>query len=421
MYRYQSWDLYARSTVITPSDHTIITDRPTELCGISPRESLLLTASLQDLTVLGQINLGSHQVVYEMIHIKSIKKVIFSTLFLLTFTPLMTGGLAETISPRNTTPVSESELLLGTVCRILIYDKAQRATFDAAFERIAEIEQKMSLTIDSSELVRVNAEGFQHPVKVSEDTFSVIEEALAIATLSDGAFDPTVGPLVKAWGIGSDTARIPTDEEISRLLQLVDFSAVDIDRTAATIALRRADMVLDLGGIAKGFAADEVARILRERGVKSAIVNLGGNILTLGRKPDGSLWRIGVQDPESPRGEFVMIVLVEDTAIVTSGPYERFFEQDGVVYHHILDTTTGYPVRNDIGSVSIISDDSFSADALSTAVFSLGLTRGMRLIESLEDVEAVIITDDRTIHLSSGFLQGKIEYELTDDRFTIAP
>lgn len=382
---------------------------------------MTLTALHQDSTVNEQTKIVSHQVVYEMIRIKSIKKVIFSSLFFVTCSIMAAGGFSEAISPRESVPISESELLLGTVCKITIYDKTAKGTFDAAFGRIAEIEQKMSLNIATSELVKVNNESYLNPIRVSDDTFIVVDEALIIAGLSDGAFDPTVGPLVRAWGIGGDAARVPPAEEISRLLSLVDYSAVRLDRAASAITLTERDMIIDLGGIAKGYAADEVAMILRSKGVKSAIINLGGNILTIGRKPDGSPWKIGIQDPESPRGAFVMIVSVEDKAIVTSGPYERFFEQDGTIYHHILDTATGYPVWNSIGSVSILAKDSFSADALSTAVFSMGLTKGMGLVESIEGVEAIIIMKDRSIHLSSGLQSGSIPFELTDDRFTITP
>jgi thiamine biosynthesis lipoprotein len=316
-------------------------------------------------------------------------------------------------------PQSESNLLLGTVCKVSIYDNPSKEAFDAAFYRIGEIDAKMSLHKDSSELEAVNAKAGEGPQTVSLDTYAVIEEALEIAALSGGAFDPTIGPLVEAWDIGGDNPRKPSQEEIDSLLPLVGYRRVALDSEDHSVFLADPGMILDLGGIAKGYAADEVAKVLEEHDVHSGIVNLGGNVLTIGSKPDGSPWKIGIQDPDEERGGYVMVLSLVDQSLVTSGPYERFFVQDGKVYHHILDTKTGYPVDTDFTSVSIITPRSFIADALSTSVFALGLEKGMALIDSMEDVEAVFFTEEKQIILSEGIREGKIPYSVANQEYSV--
>ncbi len=313
---------------------------------------------------------------------------------------------------------SRSQLLLGTSCKVTIYDHPSEEIFDAVFARIDEIEQKMSVNIEESEVSKINASAGIAPVKVSEDTFRVIEKALDIAELSSGAFDPTVGPLVRAWGIGSDHARIPSQQEIDAILPLIDYRDVVLDADERTVFLQQEGMALDLGGIAKGFAADEVALILKENGVKKAIVNLGGNVLTVGSRPDDTGWKIGVQKPDSDRGEYLMVVRLIDQALVTSGPYERFFIQDGTRYHHILDTKTGYPVQTPFTSVSIISDESFIADALSTACYSMTKEEGFKLLSSLDGIYALYIDGDKQVYPSDTF-ESHLEYTMTDNSFII--
>ncbi len=316
-------------------------------------------------------------------------------------------------------PVSQSELLLGTVSRITLYDKQDEDIFKKGFERIQEIEERMDFHTTTSEIARINERGYSEPVKVSADTFLVVERALEMARLSGGAFDPTVGPLVEAWGIGGDNPRRPPQEEIDHLLQLIDYSKVTLNPDELTIGLLKEGMQLDLGGIAKGYAADEVAKVLKESGVNSAIINLGGNVLTVGEKPDGTHWRIGIQNPHTERGGHAMIVNVDEKTVVTSGPYERYAELDGVIYHHILDTQSGYPVESDLLSVTIITEESLYADALSTTLYSLGLKEGLALIDSLDNVEAIFIDTNNTIYLSKGFEEGLYPYSVTDPQFKI--
>lgn len=320
---------------------------------------------------------------------------------------------------RPVEPQAQSFLMLGTVCKITIYDKPTEEAFKAAFARLREIEQKMTLHSASSEIALINHSSGIESVAVSEDTFAVIKKAVEIAQASGGAFDPTIGPLVQAWDIGGDNPRRPSQEEIDALLPLVDYRQVVLNEQDRSVFLKKKGMVLDLGGIAKGYAADQAALVLRSFGVGQAIVNLGGNVLVLGRKPDGNLWRIGVQDPEQDRGAYAVIVQLQDTSLVTSGPYERFLIIEGETYHHILDTKTGYPVDSDFTSASIITHSSLLADALSTSVYALGYEKGMALINSFEGVEAIFFTEDHEILQSDGVKQGLVTFSVTNQAYRI--
>ncbi len=350
-----------------------------------------------------------------MKHNKKSIQFIFIVLIFLT----LVSSCSKTTGKSENTPSSQSRLLLGTSCKITIYDYPTDEAFSQAFKRIEDIEKKMSIHIATSEVSLINKNAGIKPVVVSNDTFPVIKEALIVASISNGAFDPTVGPLVKAWNIGSDEARVPTIEEIDSLLPLIDYTKVTLDEQESSVYLEKKGMMLDLGGIAKGYAADEVAKILISYNIDKAIINLGGNVLTIGTRVDGTKWRIGVQNPEADRGGHVMIVNLEDLALVTSGPYERFLEVDGAVYHHILDTTTGYPVVTDLTSASIITHESFISDALSTAMYSLGIEKGFSLINSLDNVDAMFIDSEKNIYISDGFRDNTITYTMSDNDFKV--
>lgn len=316
------------------------------------------------------------------------------------------------------TPMTRTEVgLLGTTCTVTIYKGWSEAAFDEVFARLAQIEDRMTVIRNDSEVLQVNRSAGRSPVRVSPDTFFVIQRALEMARLGGGAFDITVGPLVRLWGIGTAAARVPSPREIAAAMAKVGWQKVVLSPGDSTVFLTQAGMALDLGAIAKGYAADEAARILRERGASSALVNLGGNVLTVGKKPDGSPWRIGVQNPEEPRGTHVGIVEVGESAVVTSGSYERFFESGGRRYHHILDTKAGAPVSNGLSAVMIVTADSMSADAWSTLIFALGLDKGRALVESSRGaVEALFVTEGRDIHVTAGL---KPRFKLTDTRFTL--
>jgi FAD:protein FMN transferase len=305
--------------------------------------------------------------------------------------------------PSDSDPATETELLLGTTISVTVYEPAPDAVAEV-FARVREIEEKMSTSeddYDTTELLQVNRMADEAPVAVSEDTFFVIEAAKDYSELSFGAFDLSIWPLVRLWGFGTADASVPPERRIEETRALVDHRKVNLDPATSSISLEKEGMGIDVGGIAKGYAADEARRILSENGVERALLDFGGNILTIGDKPDGSPWRIGIQNPDSRRGQFLGIVETGPGAVVTSGDYERFFEVDGVRYHHIIDPKTGYPTRNGLRSVTILAEDSIDADALSTAVFVLGVEEGTKLIETLPTVEAAFVTED-TVYLTSG-------------------
>ena len=207
---------------------------------------------------------------------------------------------------------------------------------------------------------------------------------------------------MKAWGIQTDNQRIPSKDEIGNLIKLVGYKDLAVEPSQLTAKLARTGQIVDLGGIAKGYAGDAAIKILKDNGIQSAFVNLGGNVVVLGNKPDGSPWKIGVQNPRAENGKYLGILKVKDKAIISSGDYERYFEKDGVRYHHILDSKTGYPSDSGLIGTTIVADKSIDGDTLSTATFVLGLDKGMQLIESLEGVEAIFITKDKKVYTTNG-------------------
>ena len=316
-------------------------------------------------------------------------------------------------------PETRTQLILGTTVTVRIYEGATETAFKRSFERVREIEERMSTnTTDysSTELIEVNRAAGERPVRVSEDTFYVVRRALEYSRMTDGAFDVSIEPLVDLWGIGTEYAAVPSEEEIAERLEKVDYRKVRLDHEEQTIYLPEEGMGLDVGGIAKGYAAEEVARILREEGIEHALLDFGGNILAIGVKPDGSRWKIGIQNPQESRGEFLGIVEDEAMTVVTSGNYERYFEKDGVRYHHIIDSRTGYPARTGLSSVTIVADDSTEADTLSTAVYVMGVERGAELIESLDGIEAAFVTKARSVYMTSG-MPGSLD--ITNEAFEI--
>jgi thiamine biosynthesis lipoprotein len=319
---------------------------------------------------------------------------------------LMLSGCSQTIASRT-------EFVLNTICTITLYEYGKSSIYNEIFYRLREIENRMSSHIKGTELDMINDAAGIAPVKVSADVFFVIEMALHYASLSSGAFDPSVGPLVSLWDIGGDP-KLPDQEEIDRVLPLINWNDVELDKRNSTVFLKKPGMALDLGAIAKGYAADEAAAIIKNAGIPRAIINLGGNILLVGEKKDRSLWGVGIRDPRSGPDDYIGIVRVKEKTVVTSGIYERFFWADGIMYHHIFSPFDGYPVRNNLLSVTIVTDLSIIADALSTAIFVMGYEKGAALIESIKGVDAVFVFDDQSIRITSG-----VDFTLTDDEYRV--
>ncbi|MDW7683322.1 MAG: FAD:protein FMN transferase [Bacillota bacterium] len=306
--------------------------------------------------------------------------------------------------------IERTEFLMDTIVKAEIFtdDKQQAGdALTAVFSEVAALESVLDRHVDGSDVSRINQAAGETPVAVSDVTLSVVRLALEIGRLTEGAFDITIAPLIELWGFGTGDVAVPTEEQRLEALELVDYTRVQLEGENR-IFLPDPEMQLDLGGIAKGFIVDRAVEFLLDAGVTSANFNAGGDIRVIGDKPDGSAWRIGITHPR-PRDsrDLIAIVEIRDKAIVTSGDYERYFLADGIRYHHILDPETGLPAQG-LTSVTIVADDAHTADALSTAVFVMGTAQGMELIESLPEVEAILITEDETLHISTG-LQGKVE------------
>ncbi|MDR0685685.1 MAG: FAD:protein FMN transferase [Spirochaetaceae bacterium] len=310
-------------------------------------------------------------------------------------------------------PEGRIEFIFGTVCSVRIQERGMDQVYDRVFARLRELDDTFNVNKQGSVISEINRAAGTRPVRVPDEVIKVLGRALFFAELSDGAFDPTIGPLVKLWGIGTDEARVPTHEEVERALSLINWHDVVVDGENNTVFLKKEGMILDAGGIAKGYAADEALRIIRGSGARGALIDFGGNIIVYGEKAisgaQGKMtpWRIGIQHPHRERGEFIGVIDMEDGTLVTSGNYERFFERDGRRYHHILSTKTGYPVENDISSVTVVrglqrEDDgaSMDADALSTTLFALGFTAAYSFISGFDGVDAIFILKDGEIRVT---------------------
>lgn len=279
---------------------------------------------------------------------------------------------------------------------------------EAVFTEIKRLEELFSRSIADSEINRINNSAGRRPVSVNPEVIFVTEKAIDYANLSRGAFDPTIAPLIDLWGFLGQNYRLPGITEIEETLPLVDYTLLEIDSSRSTIYLPREGMALELGGIAKGYIVDQALQVLIRAGIEHAFINAGGDIGLIGAKPDGSPWRIGIRHPRK-ENEIIAVLQATGGAVVTSGDYQRTFEENSISYHHILNPATGMPSR-DLVSVTIVAPTATEADALSTAVFVLGPARGKALIENMPGIEGILITPDLKLLVSSG-LEGKIELQ----------
>ncbi|WP_202127831.1 FAD:protein FMN transferase [Clostridium sp. C2-6-12] len=311
--------------------------------------------------------------------------------------------------------VIKGSYVLGTLINLKAFGKQAEKAINEAVDRLNDIDDKMSAFKEESDISRINSKAGLAKETVSKDTYFVVKEAVEYSKILEGTFDPTIRPLVKLWNIGTDKEIIPKEKQIEEALKLVNRDDVILDESNCTIMLRNINQALDVGGIAKGFAADVVRDTFRKYKVQSGLIDLGGNIFALGCKEDGSLWKVGIQNPFKPRGEYLGVLSVKDKSVVTSGNYERYFMKDGQRFHHILDPKTGYPSKSKIISATIISDNSIDGDGLSTGVYILGIEKALKIIESIEGIEAIFVTEDKEVCITSGI--NKSIFTLTDDEF----
>ena len=302
----------------------------------------------------------------------------------------LTGCSAES-SPE---PVQGTFFAMDTMMDFTIYGES--GLIDQSESLIDSLESLVSVTDTGSELYAINQTGSG---TLTGKASSLMEQALEICRRTDGALDLSIYPIVRAWGFTTGSYQVPDEAEIQALLPLVDYRKIQYDAADGDVTLPEG-MEIDLGSVAKGYAGQLVAQMLREHGVQSALLNLGGNVQTVGAKPDGSPWQIGIKDPQ---GEDAMMVLsVEDQAVVTSGGYERYFEQDGQTYWHIMDPSTGHPADSGLISVTIVGDEGVVCDGLSTALFVMGLEKAADLWAQSDDFEAVFVTASGEVYITEG-------------------
>ena len=314
---------------------------------------------------------------------------------------------------------SRTVFALGTVCSIQLFTEKPQSKADTVLQictrRLEELERHLSANAEISTLIDINKASGVSAVNVPADIYPLFERAMFFAEKTDGAFNPVIGGIVKLWNIGFENARKPEDRAIRDALSRTGYK--DVQLTGTAVFLKKAGMKLDLGAIAKGFAADELTRIVRQAGIAHAVIDIGGTISAVGKRPDGKRWNIGIRDPRVQQGQPVISTAIESCSISTSGSYERYFEQDGVRYHHIIDPATGYPVRNNMIAVSVFSDSATDADALSTACFVLGYEKAVKLLAELPDTEALFIFDDNSVCTTAGLAQ---HIKVLDSAFRLA-
>lgn len=314
--------------------------------------------------------------------------------------------MVVTLNGCTVPPKSESLTMTGTyfdtVVQIEVWG-ADQEIMEHCRQMCEDYEQMLSATIETSEISRINNAGGE-PVEVSDETAGLIEEGIKYGDISDGQFDITIASATDLWNFTDNEEKIlPDPDELAEAVTHIDYHCIKVEGN--TVTLTDPEARIDLGGIAKGYIADRLKEYLKDEGIEHALIDLGGNMLTLGRRYDGNDFRIGIQKPFADTGTAMAVVSVNDKSVVTSGDYERYFEKDGVIYHHILDPDTGYPVQNDLDQVTIISDQSVDGDALSTTCFAMGLEDGLELIRSLDGIEAVFVTKDGEMHTSSNEIE----------------
>ena len=291
-------------------------------------------------------------------------------------------------------PETATFFAMDTAMDFTVYGDA--ALLDEAETLIGSLEEQVSVTDEHSDIYAIDHTGSG---SLSGNAAELMEQALELCRRTGGALDISVYPIVQAWGFTTGSYQVPDEETIQSLLPLVDYTQIQYDAATGVVALPEG-MEIDLGSVAKGYAGQLAAQMLREHGVQSALLNLGGNVQTVGTKPDGSPWQIGIKDPQ---GEDAMMVLsVEDQAVVTSGGYERYFEQDGQTYWHIMDPFTGRPADSGLLSVTIVGDEGVVCDGLSTALFVMGLEKAADLWAQSGDFEAVFVTASGEVYITEG-------------------
>ena len=307
---------------------------------------------------------------------------------------------------------SESEIFaLDTAIGLKVYGSKREEVLKKLENRINELDELLSTGKETSEVSRLNRSG---KAVLSKITANLVKRSLEIYQKTDGLFDITIYPLMELWGFPSKNYKVPSDKEIKETLKNVGSEKIVFNEETGEISFKNKGMKIDFGGIGKGYITDELVKILTEEKVESAIINLGGNVFGFNKKPDGSLWNVAIRDPNEPEN-YMTVVRLEDCAVITSGGYERYFEEDGKIYHHILNPKTGRPSDSDLKSVSIVSKDGTLADALSTSLFIMGEKKAIDYWKTKgKNFDIILLTKDNRLLVSEG-----VSDRIVSDRYDI--
>jgi thiamine biosynthesis lipoprotein len=306
---------------------------------------------------------------------------------------LSTSGCSS-LNTLSDAPAERQVYAMDTIMSLTVYGDNKDEVIDKAENKINEIDAELDRSNTNSEVYKLNTDKV---AEVSEDTADIIATAQDISRSSDGAFDITIAPVMDLWGFYGQDYHLPDKSDLEKALKEVDYNNISVSENTVSVDN---NSTIDLGGIAKGYTSDKLSALFKENGITSALVSLGGNVQATGCKPNGEKWRVAIQDPDDSNG-YLGILSLEDNAAVTSGGYQRFFEQDGVKYHHIIDPKTGYPSQSGVKSVTIISPSGIQADGLSTTLFVLGLEKSTELWKTGKyDFGFVIETDDNTLYVT---------------------
>ena len=298
---------------------------------------------------------------------------------------------------------------MDTYMEFTAYGKNSEKAVDAAIEEVQKLDAMLSAENSKSEVYALNEQG---NLQATDDLAELILRGKEIYQETDGLFDDTIYPVMKLWGFPTGNYHVPTAAEVQKKLALVDENKVEIQtrdsdekgrdsKEKAKFVTLGADQQIDFGGIAKGYTGQKLAELFQEYGVSSALVSLGGNIQAIGTKPDGSSWKVGIRDPKGGQQDYIGVLSVENQAVITSGGYERYFEEDGKTYIHIINPRTGYPADGDLLSVTIVSRDGTLADGMSTAVYIMGYEKACQFWrQRREEFNVILVTDDGKIHIS---------------------
>ena len=294
---------------------------------------------------------------------------------------------------------SKDIFAMDTYMTVTAYGAKAQEAVDEAEAEIQRLDELLSTGNEESEIAQLNQ---NKNATLSEDEGYLVERALELNKETDGAFDIAIYPVMEAWGFPTQNYQVPTADTLESLLKLADASQIIYDENSRKISFGREGMKIDLGGIAKGYTSSRIMDIYKENNISSGLVNLGGNVQALGTKPDGSKWRVAVQSPDDTE-DYLGILSVEDKAVITSGGYERYFEQDGKTYHHIINPKTGYPAENGLTSVTVVSEDGTLADGLSTSLFIMGKEEAIEFWKAhSEEFDIIMLTDEGKLYVTEG-------------------